>query len=132
MRILIADDHSLVRSGIRLILESHDGFEVCGEAANGLEAVQQALGYGPDLVLLDISMPFMNGIEAALEIIDHRPDIPILVVSIDDYAAYSDALKDIAIKGYVTKARLGRDLIPAVEAVAHGQTYFSNGAQMLC
>lgn len=131
MRILIADDHALVRSGIRLLLESHPGFVVCGEAADGLQAVQQAIDWRPDVVLLDISMPFMNGIEAALEIIEHRPELPILMLSVEDYAAHSHALKGIPIKGYVTKMRIGRDLISAIEALVRGQTYFPKGGQAL-
>jgi two-component system, NarL family, nitrate/nitrite response regulator NarL len=132
MRILIADDHALVRSGIRFLLESHPGFVVCGEAADGLQAVRQAIDRRPDVVLLDISMPFMNGIEAAIEINEYRPDLPILMVSMHDYAAHSRALKGVAIKGYVTKDRIGRDLISAIEAVVRGQTYFPKGGQMPC
>jgi DNA-binding NarL/FixJ family response regulator len=128
MRILIADDHIAVRKGVRSILESHDGYVVCGEAANGLEAVEQVRESDPDVVVLDITMPVLNGIEAAREITQERPDIPILILSMHEYSLQSAAVMGTGIKGYVTKSKTADELIRAIEAVSSGQTYFPDGA----
>lgn len=128
MRILIADDHIAIRKGVRAILESHDGYVVCGEAANGLEAVEQVRESDPDVVVLDITMPVLNGIEAAREIMRERPEIPILVLSMHEYSLQSAAVKGTGIKGYVTKSKTADELIRAIEAVCSGQTYFPEAA----
>src|SRR4029077_1554392 len=84
LRILIADDHEVARRGIRALLESHPGWEVCGEAKDGREAVELASRTNPDLVLLDIGMPNLNGLEAARQVLAESPDIAILILTMHD------------------------------------------------
>lgn len=124
MRVLIADDHAVVRQGVRGIVESYDEYAVCCEAGNGLEAVKQTLNFHPDVAILDITMPVMNGIDAAREIHDKEPKVAILMLSMHEYSSQLDALKDIGVKGYVTKSRTADELIQAIQTVARGQTYF--------
>lgn len=124
MRVLIADDHAVVRQGVRDIVESYDQYAVCCEATNGLEAVNQTLDSHPDVVILDITMPVMNGIDAAREIHEKNPVVPILILSMHEYSSQLEALKGIGVKGYVTKSRTADELIQAIQTVASGQTYF--------
>lgn len=124
MRILIADDHPVVRKGVRAILESHPGYTVSGEAKNGADAVRQALESKPDVVILDITMPVLSGIEAAKQILQKRPDLPIIILSIHDSRTLEESAKEIGIRGYVTKTRTTEELVIAVEAVTSGKSYF--------
>lgn len=125
MRFVIADDHAGVRKGVRDIIESQDKYVVCGEAADGLEAVQQTLDCNPDVVILDISMPLLNGLDAARHIHEQKPKTPIIILSVNRYCPQARSLDgDAGIKGYVVKARASDDLIQAIQTVAAGQTYF--------
>lgn len=124
MRVLIADDHAVVRQGVRSIVESYDQYAVCCEADNGLEAVKQTLDSHPDVVILDITMPVMNGIEAAREIHEKDPNVAILMLSMHEYSSQLNALKDFGVNGYVTKSKTADELIRAIQTVASGQTYF--------
>lgn len=125
MRILIADDHPFVRNGVRNILESHPGYEVCGEAENGADAVQKVNELNPDVLILDITMPVLNGIDAARQLLEKRPELPIVILSMHESGTQLEAAKKLGIKGYVSKSRAVQDLIKALDAVSSGQNYFS-------
>src|ERR1700676_3643416 len=125
LRILIADDHDLLRRGVKELLQSHAGWEVCGEAHTGREAVAQAEQLKPDIAILDISMPDLNGVDAAKKIRKASPDTEVLILSVH----YSDQLiRDIleaGVRGYIVKSDSDRDLIIAVEALANHKPFFT-------
>jgi DNA-binding NarL/FixJ family response regulator len=125
LRILIADDHDLMRRGVRSLLQSHPGWEICGEAHTGREAVSKAEELKPDVVILDISMPDLNGVEAARRIRTATPNSEILILSVH----YSDQLiRDIleaGVRGYLIKSDSDRDLITAVETLANHKPFFT-------
>src|SRR5579871_1474699 len=125
MRILIADDHELVRKGIWTTLAPSDDLEVCGEAATGLEAVEKALTLKPDLVIMDVGMPVLSGLEAAREIRKVLPDLPILIVSMHDEPAMVDASREAGAQGFITKMDVSSTLLMAVNALLRGQTFFN-------
>ncbi len=129
LRILIADDHGIVRSGIRLLLERQTDLEVVAEAGDGIEAVQQALATRPDLCILDVSMPRMTGLQAAREIRSHVPESRVLILSMHDDEHYLfEALKAGA-SGYVLKREADQDLVGAVRAVGRGEAFLTNAAE---
>ncbi len=124
-RILIADDHDLMRRGIKTLLESHAGWEVCGEAKTGREAVEKTEELKPDILILDISMPDLNGVEAARRIRKSSANTEILILSIH----YSDQLireiVDAGVRGYIVKSDSDRDLIIAVETLLKHKPFFT-------
>ena len=124
-RILIADDHDVVRTGLRHILESHHGWEVVGEATNGRDAIDKAVETTPDVVILDYSMPLVNGIEAASRIRERLPQTEILVFTMYDNETVIEQLLRAGVRGYVLKTDARADLARAIEAVAQGKPYFS-------
>ncbi|HXW90439.1 MAG TPA: response regulator transcription factor [Terriglobales bacterium] len=124
IRILVADDHEVMRLGIRNLLEVRSDWRVCAEASNGKEAVDRAIECRPDVIILDVAMPTMNGIEAATRIAAFRPDIPIILFSLHLSDDLLDSIPNRAIRGAVCKSEAGRDLIHAVEAVLEGGTFF--------
>jgi DNA-binding NarL/FixJ family response regulator len=129
MRILVADDHGIVRSGIKLLLERQPDLHVVAEAADGVEAVEQALATNPDLCILDVGMPRMTGLQAAREIRSFRSDTKVLMLSMHDDEHYLfDALKAGA-AGYVLKREADQDLVGAVRAVARGEAFLTNAAE---
>ena len=122
MRILLADDHALYREGLRLLLE-REGLTVCGEAADGGEAVRLALELLPDITLMDLSMPVYNGIEAATRIRKALPDAKIVLLTMhEDEVTILEALK-VGVSGYVFKTQTDRDLVHTIEVVANGAFY---------
>lgn len=125
LRILIADDHALVRQGLRSVLEAQPGWSVCGEAENGRQAVKLGLELKPDVFLLDVTMPELNGLDATKQICRNRPDAPILILTMHE----SDQLCADAIhagaRGCVLKSDSPRQLLAAIEAVATGKQYFT-------
>jgi DNA-binding NarL/FixJ family response regulator len=123
-RILIVDDHYVVRQGVRSILTARPEWEVCAEAGNGQEAIQAAMTERPDVVIMDITMPGMSGLEAARRIHVMGLGSAVLVLTMHEFGALSKDIRRVGAKGYVQKARAGRDLIEAIEAVLHGQTFF--------
>jgi DNA-binding NarL/FixJ family response regulator len=129
MRLLIADDHGIVRGGLRLLLDRQPDMEVVAEAADGAEAVEQALGTRPDLAILDVAMPRLTGLQATREIKAHAPGIGVLILSMHDDDRYLfEALKAGA-GGYVLKREADHHLVDAVRAVARGESFLTNGAQ---
>jgi DNA-binding NarL/FixJ family response regulator len=129
MRILVADDHGIVRSGIKLLLERQPDLEVVAEAADGIEAVAAALGSHPDLCILDVGMPRMTGLQAAREIRSHLPDARVLMLSMHDDEHYLfEALKAGA-SGYVLKREADQDLVGAIRAVGRGEAFLTNAAE---
>ena len=125
LHILVADDHGIVRSGLRMLIERQDGMRVVAEAEDGVDAVERTLAERPDVAILDVAMPRMTGIQAAREIKAHAPDTTVLLLSMyDDERYFFDALKAGA-SGYVLKRQADAELIEAVRAVAGGGRYVS-------
>jgi two-component system response regulator NreC len=124
LRILIVDDHEAVRAGVRVILSSREGLEVCGEAANGREAVAKARQLMPDLVILDVTMPVLDGFSAAREIHKLLPDVAILLLSMHESPNMLNIAKSSGASGYVAKSEGAAVLLRAVDAVAHSKTFF--------
>jgi DNA-binding NarL/FixJ family response regulator len=125
LRILIVDDHEALRAGVRSVLEAH-GLEVCGEAGNGLEALQQAIELLPDLVILDITMPVLDGFSAAREISKRLPRTAILLLSMHESASMVNVAKSSGARGYVAKSEGIARILTAVDALAHNKTFFPN------
>ncbi|MBI3924440.1 MAG: response regulator transcription factor [Armatimonadetes bacterium] len=123
IRVLIAEDHPIVRSGIRLLLESEEDIVVAGEAANGREAVQMVRSSPPDLVMMDISMPELGGLEATRQIRKDHPFLPILVLTMHEDERYFFQLLNAGANGYVVKGAAPGDLVSAIRAVASGGVY---------
>jgi len=129
MRVLIADDHGIVRSGLRLLLERQDGIDVIAEADNGTDARDIALRERPDLAILDVKMPGLSGLEVTREIREHAPEVSVLVLSMHDEDRYLfEALKAGA-SGYVLKRAADTDLLDAIDAVKRGEPFLTPEAQ---
>lgn len=129
MRVLIADDHGIVRSGLRKLLESEDGIDVVAEAGDGIEARDRAIADRPDLAILDVKMPRMGGLEATRAIRDSAPEVSVLMLSMHDEERYLfEALKAGA-SGYVLKRAADRELIDAIRAVERGEPFLTPEAQ---
>lgn len=123
IRVLIADDHNIVREGIRMILATCEYIEVVGEAADGHETITQTEELHPDVVLMDIAMPGLGGLEATLEIVKHYPKSKVLVLTQYDDREYIHRFLRAGVAGYVLKKTIGRDLIAAIRTVASGKSY---------
>jgi DNA-binding NarL/FixJ family response regulator len=132
LRILIADDHEVARRGIRSLLEAHPGWEICGEAKDGREAVECANKLKPNLVLLDIGMPRLNGLDAARQILATCPETRILILTMHDSDQVVRDVLAVGARGFLLKSDAGRDLVAAVEALQHQRTFFTTKvAQMV-
>ena len=125
LRILLGDDHTLLRQGLRKILQERPDWEVVAEAGDGRDAVRQALAVQPDIAILDIGMPLMNGIEATRQIVRRRPDIHVLILSMHANEAYIIQALKAGARGYLLKDSADTDLIRGVAAVASGKSFFS-------
>jgi DNA-binding NarL/FixJ family response regulator len=129
VRVLIADDHGIVRSGLRLLLERQPDIEVVAEAADGAEARELAVRERPDLAILDVKMPKLTGLQATREIKRQAPEVSVLILSMHDDERYLfEALKAGA-SGYVLKAQADTDLLAAIRAVERGEPFLTPEAQ---
>jgi DNA-binding NarL/FixJ family response regulator len=128
-RILIADDHGIVRSGLRMLIERQVDMEVVAEAEDGLEARELALQERPDVAVLDVSMPGLTGLQAAREIRSHAEEVRVLLLSMHDDERYFLEGLDAGAAGYVLKRAADTDLIDAIRAVAEGRTFLSTANQ---
>jgi DNA-binding NarL/FixJ family response regulator len=127
-RILLCDDHALVRQGLRLILEREPDFEVVAEAGDGAEAVEMALHDDVDLAVLDVTMPRLTGIQAAREIAQRRPELRTLILSMHDSEQYFFEALRAGASGYVLKSVVDRDLVEACRATMRGEPFVYPGA----
>jgi two-component system response regulator NreC len=123
--ILIADDHGIVRKGLRLQLEQNENFEVLGEAADGREAVRMAEELLPDVVIMDIAMPYLNGIQATTQLVKKNPQIGVIILSMYSDETYINRTLAAGAKGYLLKDSADVDLDRAVQVVAQGKPFFS-------
>jgi DNA-binding NarL/FixJ family response regulator len=126
IRILLADDHTVMRRGLRLLLESQPGFRVVGEASDGRQAIEQAEATKPDVVVLDIAMPNLSGIEAAQRIVSTLPHAAVVFLSMHSDEGYVLRALKAGAKGYLLKDSAEGDLIEAIKAVSDGKTFFSS------
>jgi len=125
LRILLGDDHTLVRHGLRKILEEQPDWQVVGEASDGRDAVRQAQAVQPNVAILDIGMALLNGIEATRQIVRRSPDIQVLILSMHANEAYIIQALKAGAKGYLLKDSADTELVRAVAAVAAGKSFFS-------
>ncbi len=125
VRILIADDHELVRRGLRATLEDRPGWEVVGEAGDGEEAIRHSLKLRPDLLVLDVNMPRKNGLEVARFLQENAPKIRVLVLTVHDSAQIVREIMQAGAKGYLLKSEAGKDLPTAVETVMQDRPFLT-------
>jgi DNA-binding NarL/FixJ family response regulator len=125
LRILIADDHAVVRAGLRTLLESRSSWEVCAEAADGRDAVEKATKLKPDVAVLDIGMPLLNGVEATRRIRANSPSTEILILTMHESDDLVQQVVEAGARGYILKDDADRVLLAAVEAVRNHKPYFS-------
>jgi DNA-binding NarL/FixJ family response regulator len=125
LHILIADDHGIVRSGIRMLIDRQQGMQVVAEAEDGIQAVELAQASKPDVAILDVSMPRMTGLQAAREIRARSPETGVLLLSMHDDERYFFDAVDVGAAGYVLKRSADTDLIDAIRAVARGEQFVS-------
>jgi DNA-binding NarL/FixJ family response regulator len=125
LRLLIADDHAVVRAGLRALLESRKGWQVCAEAADGRDAVEKAAKLNPDVVILDIGMPLLNGVEAARRIHKALPKAEILILTMHESDELVQQVVEAGARGYILKDEADRVLHAAVEALRQHKPYFS-------
>jgi DNA-binding NarL/FixJ family response regulator len=129
MRIVIADDHGIVRSGVKLLLDRQSDMEVVAEAEDGVEAVERVLEHRPDVAILDVSMPRMTGLQATHEIKLQSPETQVLILSMHDDQRYLFEALRAGASGYVLKAAADNDLVDAVRAASRGEPFLTASAQ---
>jgi DNA-binding NarL/FixJ family response regulator len=125
LRILVADDHEIVRRGLVSLIKTRPDWEVCAEADNGRQAVEKANQSKPDIAILDIGMPVLNGLEATRQILREQPSVRILILTITDTDQAVQAVLDAGARGFLLKSDAARDLVAAVEALEHNKTFFT-------
>ena len=125
LRILLADDHEIVRRGLCALLQKHEGWEVCGEASDGRQAIEMAKQLKPDVVILDIGMPSLNGLDATRQLLQHDPQFKIIVLTITDADQVIREALDAGARGFVLKSDAARDLVSAVEALQNKRMFFT-------
>jgi DNA-binding NarL/FixJ family response regulator len=129
LHILVADDHGIVRSGLRMLIERQEGMSVVAEAEDGVEALSLAQSVRPDVAVLDVSMPRMTGLQAAREIGAHCPDTSVLLLSMHDDERYVFEALKVGAAGYVLKRAADTDLIDAIRTVARGEQFLSASSE---
>jgi two-component system response regulator NreC len=127
IKVLLADDHGLVRKGLRFVLEHEPGIEVVGEAADGREAVELAEELSPSVVVMDITMPQLNGIDATAQIVKRSPNTGVIILSVHSDESYLLRALNAGAKGYLLKDSAELDVVRAVQSVAQGRPFFSPG-----
>ena len=125
LRILVADDHEVVRRGLSALLQTQEGWEICAEASDGREAVEKAKQLNPDFVILDIGMPNLNGLAATRQLAQHDPNCKIIVLTVTDTDQVIREALDAGARGFVLKSDAVWDLISAIEALQRGQMFFT-------
>jgi len=125
-RILVADDHEVVRKGLVALLQQQPNWEVCGEAADGREAVEKTRELKPDVVILDIGMPSLNGLEATRQILKLDPQAKVLILTLHDSDQVVRDVLNAGARGFLLKSDAARDLVAAVEALRRDKTYFTS------
>src|SRR6202045_3815968 len=124
LRILLADDPEIVRRGLCALLQKHEGREVCGEASDGREAVEMAKQLKPDVVIVDIGMPYLNGLDTTRQLLQHDPHFKVIVLTITDSDQVIREALDAGARGFVLKSDAARDLVSAVEALQRNRMFF--------
>jgi DNA-binding NarL/FixJ family response regulator len=124
VRVLVADDHPIIRRAVRSVLQAQPHFEVCGEATDGAQAIQEAQKLTPDVIVLNVTMPVLNGFEAAREIKTILPKSAIVILSQDADRRFVEEAKKIGVQAYVAKSKAGEALVKAVEAAVTGGDFF--------
>src|SRR5271169_1603366 len=125
VRILIADDHEVVRRGLCTLLQTHEGWEICGEAKDGREVVEMAKKLSPDVVILDVGMPNLNGLAATRQLAQQNPQQKIIVLTITDSDEVIREALNAGARGFVLKSDAARDLVTAVEALERNRMFFT-------
>ena len=125
LKVLIADDHGVVRKGLRLLLEQYPELEVVGEAANGRDVVRLATELAPEIVLMDVAMPLLNGIDAAEQVRRANPQIGVIMLTMHADEGYVLRALNAGVKGYLLKESAEDDLLRAIRAVSQGKPFFS-------
>lgn len=126
LRILVADDHEVVRRGLCSLLSSQADWEVCGEAVDGREAVEKAQQLKPDIVVLDVGMPNLSGLEATRQILRALPNVRVLILTLHDSDQIVTEVLSAGARGFLLKSDAARELVAAVDAVKRGKTYFTS------
>jgi DNA-binding NarL/FixJ family response regulator len=125
LRILLADDHEIVRRGLRSLLEKHEGWEVCGEASDGREALAMAQQLRPDVVIVDIGMPHLNGLDTTRQLLQLDPHFKVIVLTITDSDQVIREALNAGARGFILKSDAARDLVSAVEALQSKRMFFT-------
>src|ERR1700675_3317271 len=125
LRILLADDHEIVRRGLCALLQKHEGWEICGEASDGREAIEMAKRLKPDVVIVDIGMPSLNGLDTTRQLMQYDPQFKVIVLTITDSDQVIREALDAGARGFVLKSDAARDLVNAVEAVQRNRMFFT-------
>jgi DNA-binding NarL/FixJ family response regulator len=125
LRILVVDDHAVVRRGVRALLEGHPGWEVCGEAGTGREAVEKAGRLKPDIVVLDLSLPELNGLEATRQILRESPRTEVLVLTMHHSEELAQQVLQAGARGYILKSDAGESLVAAVETLVRREPFLT-------
>ena len=126
LRILLADDHDLLRRGLRTLVEAQAGWEVCAEAVTGREAVEKAKVTKPDVVVMDLSMPLLNGLEATRQIRKLLPEVEVLILTLHDSDQLVPELLEAGARGYLLKSDSERELVVAIQALRRHKSYFTS------
>jgi len=126
LRLLVADDHEIVRRGLQALLKAQPGWEVCAEAANGREAVEKAKVLKPDIVIMDLAMPELNGLEATRQIRKTVSNAEVIILTMHESEQVVREVLDAGARGYILKSDAGRDLVAAVESVSRKMPFFTS------